>query len=229
MTWGEILFFHLKQSFKHRTMKLKSNKKSIPFNTIIITTVLVITLGMLSGCDDDNPKKEDAPELITKVTLTFTPDGGGDAITASASDPDGEGVQDIAADGPINLDANEDYTLTLTLVNELADPADPAYDITGEVEEEGDEHMFFFSWTNNVFSDPAGDGNIDNRNDALVYNDEDDNGLPLGLSTAWTTADAATGTFRVVLKHQPDLKTETSGASDGETDLDVLFTINVLQ
>ena len=210
-------------------MKFKSYKKSFPlFNIIIISTVLMLTVGM-SGCDDDDPKKEDVPELITKVTLTFTPDGGGAAITASASDPDGEGVQDIAADGPINLDANEDYTLTLTLVNELADPADPAYDITGEVEEEGDEHMFFFSWTNNVFSDPAGNGNIDNRNDPLNYNDVDDNGLPLGLSTSWTTGDFSTGTFRVVLKHQPDLKTGSSGASDGETDLDVLFTINVLQ
>ena len=208
-------------------MKFKSYKKSFPlFNIIIIPTVLMLTVGM-SGCDDDDPKKEDVPELITKVTLTFTPDGGGAAITASASDPDGEGVQDIAADGPINLDANEDYTLTLTLVNELADPADPAYDITGEVEEEGDEHMFFFSWTNNVFSDPAGDGNIDNRNDAVNYNDEDDNGLPLGLNTSWTTADAATGTFKVILKHQPDLKTATSGANDGESDLDVSFTINV--
>lgn len=206
-------------------MKFKSDKNSFT----IITFILISALGVLSACDDENPKKEDVPELITKVTLTFTPDGGGDAITASASDPDGEGVQDIAADGPINLDANEDYTLTLTLVNELADPADPAYNITGEVAEEGDEHMFFFSWTNNVFSDPAGDGNIDNRNDPLNYGDADDNGLPLGLSTSWTAGDFSTGTFRVVLKHQPDLKTETSGASDGETDLEVLFTINVIQ
>lgn len=209
-------------------MKFKSDKKSFPFYAII-TPMLVSALGMLASCDDDDPKKEDVPELITKVTLTFTPEGGGAAVTASASDPDGEGVQDIAPDGPINLDANEDYTLTLTLVNELADPADPAYDITGEVEEEADEHMFFFSWTNNVFSDPAGDGNIDNRNDPLNYNDVDDNGLPLGLSTSWTTGEFSTGAFSVVLKHQPDLKTANSGVNDGETDLDVLFTINVLQ
>lgn len=210
-------------------MKFNSHKKSLSSYSFIITLILTSALGMLASCDDDDPKKEDVPELITKVTLTFTPEGGGAAVTASASDPDGEGVQDIAPDGPINLDANEDYTLMLTLVNELADPADPAYDITGEVEEEGDEHMFFFSWTNNVFSDPAGNGNIDNRNDPLNYNDVDDNGLPLGLSTSWTTGEFSTGTFRVVLKHQPDLKTATSGVNDGETDLDVLFTINVLQ
>jgi hypothetical protein len=145
----------------------------------------------------------------------------------TATDPDGDGVKDIEVDGPINLAANTDYTLSITLINGLAGASDPAYNITEEVEEEGDEHMFFFSWTNNAFSDPAGNGNMDSRADAVNYLDEDENSLPLGLETGWTTGAASSGEFRVVLKHQPELKSATSTSSAGETDLDISFTLNV--
>lgn len=182
----------------------------------------------LSGCDDDDPQKEDTPEMITEATLTFTPIGGGTTITVTATDPDGEGVQDLAVDGPINLTTNKTYTLKVELVNGLLEPSEPGYDITEEVEEESDEHMFFFAWTNNVFSDPSGDGNIDTRADDVNYNDTDDNGLPLGLDTSWTTvAASASGTFRIVLKHQPDLKSASSTATTGESDIDLTFVINV--
>ncbi len=187
----------------------------------------IATLSLISGCDDDDPKKEDTPELITKATLTFTPTAGGATVVVTATDPDGEGVQDITVDGPINLEDAKSYALSIELINELASPSDPEYNITEEVEEEGDEHMFFFSWTNNVFSDPAGNGNIDNRADDVNYEDEDVNGLPLGLETSWTTGVASTGKFQVVLKHQPDIKSETSDATDGESDLDIEFDINV--
>lgn len=190
---------------------------------------LVLMLGLLiAGCESDDPQKEDTPELITKATLTFTPVGGGTAVTATATDPDGEGVQDIAVDGAINLTAGVNYTLSLSLINELAEVTSPEYNITEEVEEEGDEHMFFFAWTGDVFSDPTGNGNIDNRADAVNYEDEDEGGLPIGIVTSWTAgAASSSGTFRVVLKHQPDLKTETSGSDTGESDLDIEFEINV--
>jgi hypothetical protein len=195
---------------------------------IFITLTLVFaSLFFLSGCDDDDPAKEDVPELITKATLTFTPVGGGSAVVVTATDPDGEGVQDIKVDGPINLEAAKSYSLSIALINGLADPSDPQYNITDEVEEEGDEHMFFFSWTNNVFSSPAGNGNIDNRADEVNYEDEDGNGLPLGLTTSWTTASTSSGNFRIILKHQPEIKSATSDSNTGETDLDITFTVNV--
>ena len=194
----------------------------------IITTSFSFFIALfLSGCENDDPAREDTPELITQVTLTFTPPGGS-PITVTATDPDGEGIQDLIVDGPINLAKNTTYTLTLELINGLANPADPAYNITEEVEEESDENLFFFAWTNHTFSDPAGDGNIDNRSDAVNYNDTDANGLPVGLSTTWTTADvSASGTFRVILKHQPNLKSATSTATMGESDVDLTFTLNV--
>jgi hypothetical protein len=187
---------------------------------------------LLLSCEAEDPEREDTPELITKATLTFTPDDGGAPVTVTATDPDGEGVSNITVDGPINLIADKTYIMTITLINELALSSEPEYNLTEEVEKEGEEHIFFFSWTNNVFSNPAGDGNIDNRHDVVNYigasNSTDANGLPLGLTTTWTSAPSQTdGSFRVLLKHQPDLKSESSDSQTGETDLDLTFTINI--
>jgi hypothetical protein len=208
-------------------MKTESNS-NLSAVKLFVVTAAISSLALITSCDDvDDPVKEDTPELITKATLTFTPSGSGAVVTVTATDPDGEGVQDIETDGPITLADNTSYALTIQLTNELADPGDAGYNITEEVEEEGDEHMFFFSWTNNVFSDPAGNGNIENRADDVNYNDADDNGQPIGLETSWTTAAASSGKFQVVLKHQPELKTATSGSDTGETDIDIEFDINV--
>ncbi|WP_254092302.1 hypothetical protein [Dawidia soli] len=187
---------------------------------------------VLGSCsDDDEPVKEDVPELITTVELTFTPVGGGDAVKVTATDPDGEGTDELKADGPIALKTGTTYTMDIKLYNGLLPETDEEYDVTKEVEEESDEHMFFFSWTADLFANPAGNGNIDNRQDPVVYADVDENGLPTGLSTTWSTKEDASsnGAFRVVLKHQPELKSATSGYNTGETDADVSFVINVTE
>jgi hypothetical protein len=199
---------------------------------VLNSVLLLAIMAVLSSCSLDDPQKEEAPELVTRATLTFTPAGDGTPTIVTATDPDGEGFQDIAVDGPIDLETNKTYILTLTLINQLAELTDPAYNITDEVEEEGIEHQFYFGWTGNVFSNPTGDGNIDNKDDAVNYtggaNSKDANNRPLGLTTTWTsTANVASGTFRVLLKHQPDLKSDTSDSNTGETDLDISFTINV--
>ncbi|NOS92708.1 MAG: hypothetical protein HOP30_12355 [Cyclobacteriaceae bacterium] len=181
----------------------------------------------LAGCSKDDPKPENIPEAITKATFTFTP-ATGSPVVVTATDSDGEGPNPRVLSGPIALTKNVTYTLTITMINELAATTAPEYNVTDEVEEEAAEHLFFFAWTNNTFSNPAGNGNIDARADLVNYNDKDANNLPLGLSTAWTTINATgSGKFRVVLKHQPELKSATSTASDGESDLDVEFDLTV--
>ena len=45
-----------------------------------------------------------------------------------------------------------------------------------------------------------------------------------GGSTVATSAD---GSFNVVLKHQPGVKSATSTANDGGTDVDITFDISV--
>ena len=168
---------------------------------------------------------DEEEEVINQIILTFTPAGGGDAITATWFDADGEGVGNPTIDD-ITLVANTSYELTLSLANTLGMDVE---DITAEIQEEGDEHMFFFGFTADIFTNPAGDGNIDNRQDPLVYNDQDENGQPVGLSTNWTTAGmtAAAGEFRIVLKHQPGQKTATSDATVGGTDVDIILPINI--
>jgi len=165
-------------------------------------------------------------EVINEIVLTFTPVGGGDAVTATWFDSDGDGVANPTIED-INLASNTEYELAISLANTLGMEVE---DITGEIREEDDEHMFFFGFTNDIFTNPSGDGNIDNRQDALVYNDQDDNGNPVGLLTNWNTSGPtmSAGNFRLVLKHQPDLKTDNSDSTVGGTDVDISFAINIL-
>lgn len=194
----------------------------------LLFTILII--GLLSGCKKDDPTPENIAELITKAKLKFTPIGGA-TVEVTATDPDGEGVQNIKIDGPINLVKGTTYTLSLELYNELYKSTEEGYNVSDEVSKEADEHLFFFEWTDGVFSDPAGNGNIDNRNDLVNYGTSvDSKGLPLGLTTSWTTSVATTsGTknFRILLKHQPEIKSTTSTSIDGESDLDLTFTIAI--
>jgi hypothetical protein len=112
---------------------------------------------------------------------------------------------------------------------ELLDARDPSdiEDISEEVEEEDDEHQFYFFVTGGVFTE---DGS---SIPGTVYQDQDDNGLPVGLETNWTTGNTGSGTFRVVLKHQPDEKSNasatnrTTGVGTGDTDFDFTFNVSV--
>ena len=186
-------------------------------------TDLDITWNMTIMDDMDAPECENEEELIDRVTLTFIPEMGTDTIVAVATDPDGPGPMDLQVE-PINLVQNTTYELSIMVENTIE-----GEDITEEIEEEDEEHQFFFAWTGDIFSDPTGDGNIDNRDDPVNYNDQDDNGLPIGLSTNWTTNVAMSpGTFRVVLKHQPDIKSETSTSEDGGTDIDITWDVNTV-
>jgi hypothetical protein len=205
---------------------MKSSSKTLfPF--------LLAGIVFLTACKNEDPIPENIPELITKVVLTFSPTGGGSPVTVTANDPDGGGVQDIVVDGPINLLKGSQYTLSIELINELYLPGDEDYNITEAVKEEGEEHQFFFSFSEGVFSSPTGAGNIkDNASStagSINYLDVDNGGLPIGISTSWTTVNAAASdkSFRVILKHQPEIKSTTSTSLDGESDLDITFVLNV--
>ncbi|MFK7980627.1 MAG: T9SS type A sorting domain-containing protein, partial [Saprospiraceae bacterium] len=118
-----------------------------------------------------------------------------------------------------------EYEMSITLENTIE-----GENITEEIMEEDEDHLFLFSWTNDIFTNPMGDGNIDNRTDAVNYNDQDSNGLPVGLSTNWVVGGpgSAVGTLRIVLKHQPELKSATSGFDVGGTDVDITWNINTV-
>jgi len=198
------------------------------FKSAILQISLASICVFFSACEDDDPVVEDVPETITTTRLTFTPEAGGNALTFEATDPDGDGPESVSLDEVV-LPANTAYTLTIEFFNELVPPTDEEYDITEEVEEEGDEHQIFFGWSDGLFASPTGDGNIGagQQGDPVNYEDEDEDMRPIGLETTWTTGEAGSGNFQVILKHQPDIKSDTSGSTDGESDIDYTFDIEI--
>jgi len=192
---------------------------------------LVLLAGFaITGCskDDDAPGHENEEEIITDVKLVFTnKSDASDVVEARAQDPDGEGVQELQILDPIDLNVNKTYTLSLEIANNLETPGE---DITEEIVAEDHEHQIFYSFTNDAFAAPLGNGNVDNTSDPLTYNDADENNNPVGLSTEWETSatQLTGGTFTVRLQHQPDgIKTSTSGAGDGDTDFNLQFVLNI--
>ena len=186
----------------------------------------VLTLFIFTACEEDEaaPEEENEVEVFTDVKLVFTPTVGGAAVEAAAQDPDGAGVQELQVLGAINLAANTDYLLSMMIENCLEDPCE---DMNEEIAEEAEEHQFFFAFTNDAFTSPAGNGNMDNASDPINYIGYDGNNNPVGLNTNWTTGSASTGTFTVQLQHQPDVKTATSGSTDGDTDFALTFNLNI--
>lgn len=172
-----------------------------------------------SACDDPTaPPDENPQELITEITITLTPVGGGAAITATITDPDGPGTD--PPDPPtavLALTAGETYDGTIQFID-ASDPTDPE-DITEEVEAEADEHRVFYTVT--------GLAGVTIPDDSL---DEDGNGVPLGLSFQVVVdgaATAASGTIRVILSHfDEEPKGDGSTPSD-ETDADVAFDASI--
>ena len=201
-----------------------------PFKNLQLLAILfsVITIIGCSNDDDVAPEEENEVEVFTDVTLVFTNTADvNDVVTASAQDPDGTGIQELQILDAITLAADTEYTLTYEILNAL-DPAD-IEDIGSEILEEDNEHQFFFSFTENVFANPTGNGNIDAAADPINYNDADENGNPVGLSSTWTTSSTASSgaSFTVRLQHQPDVKTATSGSNDGDTDFALTFALNI--
>lgn len=206
-------------------MKIEMMKKvKLHLMAALAATFLFVTA---CGGDDDAPDKENVVEIFTDVTLIFTNKAkASDVVKVTAKDPDGTGAKPLEVKGAINLTAGAIYTLTYEIKNAL-DPKD-IEDLGKEILEEADEHQLFYAFTEGAFTSPAGNGNIDKASDPINYKDKDKKNYPLGLKTEWTAGAARTGgTFRVKLQHQPDLKTATSGSTDGDTDFDLTFTLNI--
>ena len=206
-------------------MKTINPFKNLQLLAILFSVIIII------GCskdDDVAPEEENEVEVFTDVTLVFTNTADvNDVVTASAQDPDGTGIQELQILDAITLAADTEYTLTYEILNAL-NPAD-VENIGDEILEEANEHQFFFSFTENIFANPSGNGNIDAAADPINYNDADENGNPVGLSSTWTTSSTASSgaSFTVRLQHQPDVKTATSGSNDGDTDFALTFALNI--
>lgn len=173
--------------------------------------LFVLLLVLFSACDSDEP--DDGPgeeELITRVTITLSPSDGGADVIVEATDPDGDGA-DFQI-GTLNLTANTTYTGSIIVFDDVN-----GEDITEEVEEEADEHQFFY----------VAGGDAASRVTVTVT-DQDGNALPLGIEFTLAVSDgaAAAGTLRVVLSHYDDGPKDGVNMSD-ESDVDVVFPITI--
>lgn len=177
-----------------------------------IVALFSITL-IFSACKKD-PVIPNEEEVITTLTYTLTPDGGGAPIVLSFQDLDGDGGNAPVITGG-TLTANTTYHGAMELLNELESPAEV---ITEEIEEEADEHQFFFQTTVGGLT--------------VAYDDQDVNGRPIGLASTLTTTGAGTGTLTITLRHQPDKAASGVSGGDitnagGETDIEVNFNVDV--
>jgi len=213
----------------NRKRMMNTNKK---MSTAMTRTLLAVsTVAACLACGEDGVDDGNEEEVITSVILTFTPQAGGAAISATFDDPDGDGGDAPTVD-PVDLPAG-DYTLAVAFENRLETPAE---DITVEVSDEADEHQVFLFGT--AVNGPASD--VAGAPLTHAYSDTDSNGFPIGLSNSITAA-TGTGTLTLVLRHLPpvndvavktaDLAGEVSSGGiasiAGESDVQVDFVATV--
>ncbi|MDC0231483.1 type 1 periplasmic binding fold superfamily protein [Aureispira] len=175
---------------------------------------LLATITIISACQKEDPVIPNEEEVITTLQYTMVGSNGDTALfTWYDEDGDGPIAPVITHD---TLMPNATYTSSITLLNETETPAE---NVTIEIQNEADEHQFFYS---------------SSINDLIFgYEDTDSNGLPVGLLTTITTpATMAHGTFTVILKHEP-VKTAANVSSGdmtnagGSTDIEATFDVHI--
>lgn len=175
---------------------------------------LILAAVSVSSCKKENqPVEENDNELITTIEMEFRERGSDDRQTFRWEDTDGAGGEVPVIDS-ILLDENTVYDVKLTLWNKAVTPAE---NITEEVQGESENHRFYYEV-------PAGLGiTIDGL-------DNDVNGLPLGVSSVWTTTTETGGTLTLVLRHYPNGGKELSdpvNSTKSTTDAGAVFTVKV--
>jgi hypothetical protein len=177
-------------------------------NYLVLTSIVISVI--LSGCkkpDDTTPLEQ---ELITTVKLTLTKTGGS-AVSITYKDPDGDGgIAPTISPASLTLDANSSYTAKLELLNETKTPVD---DITTEIKEESEAHQFYYT--------------VSGVNVSVSNLDTDTKGLPLGLTSTFTTTAVSNGSLKITLKHKPGQKAAGDLITKGETDVEVTFPVSI--
>jgi hypothetical protein len=170
---------------------------------------------LFTSCKKDEVEPTDDNELITRVELKFTDLTAKTAIIYTFQDLDGDPKTAPEKFDKIVLNKGVTYSVSIGVYD---DTKSPVMDITQEINEEADVHLFVYKTT------PA----------SLLTTtilDKDKNGLPIGLSSSiLTQSTAGTGKLNLLLKHQPELngvKVKTGQEAGGSTDIDLLFDVEV--
>ena len=171
--------------------------------------LLASTLIFASCSDDeDTPDPVNEEEVIT--TLNVILDSGDSEVTLSYQDLSGDGSS-VISNVSGQLLPNTVYMGYITLLNETEEPAE---DITLEVEEEDDEHQFFYT---------VGSG----LDVATEYANFDGDGNPLGTMFVLNVGSASSGGLTFTLRHEPNKPNTGLENAGGSTDIEVTFDVTV--
>lgn len=184
--------------------------------TIKLLAIACISAITFASCSDDDPTPTNEEEVITTMTVTLTPDGGGNDVVLRTRDLDGDGpnAPEVTVSGTIF--ANTTYNGTIELLNETEDPAE---DITEEVAAEAEAHQFFYTSTG--------------ISPTFTYAGANDaNGNPVGINFSVATGAAGSGTVTFILRHEPNKS--AAGVNEGnianaggETDIEATFNVTI--
>ncbi|MDG0966722.1 MAG: hypothetical protein P8N93_00175 [Flavobacteriaceae bacterium] len=191
--------------------------------------VFAIILFVVSCDKDDSPDPENEEEVITKAVLvvTNTSDNSSETYNFEVEGHHHDHDDDHTDDGDddddhegehmeVELESNSTYLFEITFFNE-SDPSN-SIDVTKEIIEEADEHVFFYELTDSSITIESAAG------DTI-----DSSGDPIHLKTEWTTTSAAIVDIVAYLIHEPITKTGVSTRTDlgGSTDAEIEFEAHV--
>ncbi len=176
---------------------------------------IAVSASLFTSCKKDPVPEPNVEELITTMKLTFVPVGGGSTVTYQFQDLDGPGGT-APTQQEIVLAPSKTYNVVVQLLNETETPAE---DITLEVAAEADAHRFYY--------EPTAGSNI-----TVSGLNNDGDGIPLGITSVWTTGAIATGKIKVTLRHYagtpPNKATaDPVNSSKSSTDIEVEFNTRI--
>ena len=176
-----------------------------------LAAAIFATLLFVSCSNDDTPEQINEEEVITTMTVTLAPNGGGSPITLQTRDLDGDGpnAPEVTVSG--NLATGVTYNGTIVLLNETESPAE---NITEEVEAESLVHQFFYT----------SGGGLDVTTE---YGNFDSNQNPLGTEFMLTAGAASSGTLTFTMRHEPVKPNTGLGDAGGETDISASFNLTI--
>ncbi len=176
---------------------------------LLLMFALFVTACDSTEPDDDGPGEE---EIISNVTVTLTNAADNSTVTAEAVFDEAGVEQSVET---LDLTAGATYDGTIELLNRFENE-----DITEEIDEERDEHQFFYVAQGEVSDDLT-----------ITITDTDSNDLPVGLEFTVTVADDASGAgeVRVVLGHYDERAKQADESLDNipETDIDFTYPVAI--
>lgn len=188
--------------------------KNVTNKILIAFTFIALLFAACTKPDDvENPQPVEQ-ELITTVQLHVTGDSGFDkTFSYKVENGFGSTTQGNVSIDSIILAPGTIYDVEVKVLNEKESPAE---DITEEVLEEKDEHLFLF-----VSAPSSGAGSITTQNGS-----KDNNNKPFNQVVEFHTGSNGTGALTVTLKHEPTNKDVTDpAAAGGETDAEAVFPV----